>query len=384
MQPRKKSIQSINPRRVLENGGADELAALLQSAGYVPQAAPLGDLAESLAARIPLLVEGPRGAGKTKLAEALAESCNLNLYYLACMDGLCLSDILFQWDAAGQNQFVVQSLQSGVSFAEARAQVWSREFLILGEALAAFSENETDDFPNVLVIDEIDKLPERSEDSLLQLLARGYAHVPRLRPEARVGLTDEKRELPIVILTSNDMRSGVSGPLRSRCLYTYINAPSPEEEVVILKSQVPEASDQLLAELVKATAYIRQMPSISEKNKPGLRETVSLLEALVGKKIETLTAAEIESHACYLAKQGKDRRSLLEAKGALAYAARAPHRLHDENIRCGLEMFRRKTAAPGENENQMINKPLTAEGSFSNGIREILQSNKYVALASQK
>ena len=60
----------------------DALADMLASTGYIIQRRILIDLAHTLRSRKPWLIEGPRGGGKTALAEALAKACNLSTFYL--------------------------------------------------------------------------------------------------------------------------------------------------------------------------------------------------------------------------------------------------------------------------------------------------------------
>ena len=194
------------------------------------------------------------------------------------------------------------------------------------------------------MIDEIDKLSETAEDMLLGLLGRGFAHIPRLQPTSIVG-RPVAQPYPIVILTSNNMRSGVSGPLRSRCLFTFIAPPTPAEEVAILKANCPLAPDQLLAQVVKLLSYIRLMPNIAERNKPGLRESIALLGGLHRAAALELKEPVITRFLTYLGKQESDRNSLLAARAALAQTARQPNAKLDEALRHGLAAYTAKLAA---------------------------------------
>src|SRR5215510_15645336 len=152
------SKPSIDPREVIESEGVNSLAELLAGAGYVIQRRALIDLAHALRSRKPLLIEGPRGGGKTALAEALAAGCNLSSFYLQGMEGLTLADVLYDWDREGQTQMVRQELAAGTKLREAQDKQWSREFLILGEALGAFEYAGARDDTPILIIDEADKL----------------------------------------------------------------------------------------------------------------------------------------------------------------------------------------------------------------------------------
>ncbi len=89
------SKPSIDPREVIEHEGVNALADLLVNAGYVIQRRALIDLAHALRSRKPLLIEGPRGGGKTALAESLALTCNLTSFYLQGIDDLTIADVLY-------------------------------------------------------------------------------------------------------------------------------------------------------------------------------------------------------------------------------------------------------------------------------------------------
>lgn len=168
--------------------------------------------------------------------------CNLTSFYLQGMDDLTIADVLYSWDREAQTQMVRQELAAGTSLKEAQAKQFSREYLILGEALAAFEYADMDVDPPVLILDEADKLTEKIEDMLLQLLGRGCAHVPRF---GNIGVRDRSR-WPIVILLSNDIRHDLSSPLRSRCIFTRLDPPAPREEVRILHARAPMASPDLI------------------------------------------------------------------------------------------------------------------------------------------
>jgi MoxR-like ATPase len=304
MQPNAPHLPAINPRALLTESGEEALADLLRGTGYVIQRAMLRDLAHALRSCLPWLIEGPRGGGKTALAEALAAACNLPVYYLQGMEGLTLADVLYDWDREGQTQWVRQAMAAGLSFADGRAGQWSREFLKLGEALAAYEHAARDEVVPILICDEFDKMSEKLEDMLLQLFARGYAHVPRL---GEIGVQDQSR-WPVVILLSNDQRHDLSAPMRSRCLYSWLPPPTPREEVRILQARCPQAARPLLVKMVKLINGIRSLPGIIDK--PGLRESIALLRALVVAGHTDLNVDRLEQHLCFLAKRHLDLENL--------------------------------------------------------------------------
>lgn len=327
MQPRDPSLPSIDPRQVIRQQGVNGLADLLAATGYIIQLRMLIDLSHAIRSRKPLLIEGPRGGGKTALAEALAKACNLSMFYLQGMDGLGLAGVLYSWDREAQTQMVRQELAAGSSLIEAQARQFTREYLILGEALGAFDYASYSETVPVLIINEADKLTEKIEDMLLQLLGRGWAHVPRF---GNIGVRDS-RSWPIVILLSNDIRHDLSAPLRSRCLFSWLEPPTPREEVRILRARVPQAKPDLLRSVTKLINCIRRdMPAV--RDKPGLRESIDLLEALARDRVESLTAEVIDEYLCFIGKRQKELMNLRQGIARLEFAVHAPDREIDEWI----------------------------------------------------
>jgi len=309
----------INPRKLLDESGEQVLADLLSGTGYVIQRGMLHDLCHVLRSGLPWLIEGPRGGGKTALAEALAEACNLPMFYLQGMEGLTLVDVLYDWDREAQTQWVRQAVAMGSGFEEARAGQWTREFLLLGEALAAYETAAQQDAVPILICDEFDKVSEKIEDMLLQLFARGYAHIPRF---GGIGVRDQSR-WPVVILLSNDQRHDLSSPMRSRCLYSWLPPPAPREEVRILKARCPQASRLLLGKMVRLINAVRNLPGITDK--PGLRESISLLSALTNEGCDDLSIAEIERHLCFLARRRLDLENLRKSLARVEVMMNAPN-----------------------------------------------------------
>lgn len=304
MRPHDPNRLVINPRKLLVEGYEQGLADLLRSTGYVIQQNLLKDLSHVLRNCTPWLIEGPKGGGKTALAEALAEACNLPVFYLQGMEGLTLADVLYDWDREAQTQWVRQGLATGHDLEQARAAQWTREFLILGEALAAYEFAARDEALPILICDEFDKVSEKIEDMLLQLFARGYACVPRY---GEIGVRDQAR-WPIVILLSNDQRHDLSSPMRSRCLYSWLGSPQPREEARILRARCPQASRHQLIKMVKMINAIRALPGLIDK--PGLRETIALLKSIVAECRPDFTIREIEDRLCFLAKRRLDLENL--------------------------------------------------------------------------
>ncbi len=318
MQPHNPARLVINPRSLLIEGYEPALAHLLRATGYVIQQNLLRDLSHVLRNCIPWLIEGPKGGGKTALAEALAEGCNLPVFYLQGMEGLTLADVLYDWDREGQTQWVRQAVSMGMELEEARAGQWRREFLILGEALAAYEFAAQNEALPILICDEFDKVSEKIEDMLLQLFARGYACIPRY---GEIGVRDQART-PIVILLSNDQRHDLSSPMRSRCLYSWLDSPHPQEEARILRARCPQASRRQLLKMVKLINAIRGLPGLIDK--PGLRETIALLKSILADCQPDFTIREIEARLCFLAKRRLDLQNLRKSLARIEVMMESP------------------------------------------------------------
>jgi MoxR-like ATPase len=322
----------IDPRRLVREHGRDALAALVaRESGYIFQLRPLKDLCQSLKSGMPLLAEGERGGGKTEMVDALAHSCNRPYFELQGMDDLGLKDILFEWDEAGQNNFVVQSVASSqLTLEEARRRQWGKEFLTLGEILKAYEHLAITGIVPVVKLDEFEKLPQVCQAFFYQLFTDGHASIPRLTENnGHIGVSKDE-EKPIVILTSNNQHV-VHPPLRSRCVYTKVRLPTDFEEARILHSRVPTAPPDLLTQVVKVVRYIRvMMPTV--RDKPGLRESIALLRALLTEEIETLTVEVIDDHLGFIARGADDLANLELGLPRLERAAQMPDGVIEEMV----------------------------------------------------
>ena len=324
MELRDPNRPSIDPRRLVRERGNQALADLLAATGYIPQLHTLSDVSLALRQFHPILFGGPRGSGKTSLGEGLAQSCNLTLFYVAGVEGLTVREILGSWRHRAQERASQQLVRKGVDITVARTLVWTEEFYELGEFLEAFAyakkAADRHEPPPVLIIDEVEKLELKIQNLLLQPLARGWANVPKL--DGVIGVR-RREEMPIVVLTTNNLRM-LSEPLRSRCFVTWMELAKPEEEVRILRARVPQASRYLVSAAVKITQLIKcDMPQV--RDKPGLRESIDLLTALVDDGVTLLTEDVIAEYLACLGKEQKELSSLREALARLEEAANEPH-----------------------------------------------------------
>lgn len=311
--PPKPDKPQFNPRDVLHIGGQQAIAEGLERTGYRIQADLLSDYEQVLRSGKVWMIEGEPGAGKSAVAFATQAAFNMTMFPVQGMSELTLGDILYEWDRKAQNQFVIQSVQAGAkSLEEAQATQNEIRFLKMGRALHAFHHaNQTKKVP-LFFFDEVDKLPEHLQDMLLGLLECGYAYVPHYNKP--IGVYDEEtgksdRALwPLVIFTSNNLRFKLSPPFRSRCFYSWLDKPTPQEEVEILRARVPEASPQLVRAVTKINESIKAIPGV--QNKPGLRELIDLLSAFVRDEVKVVDENVLVRYLGYLAKQQSQIKSL--------------------------------------------------------------------------
>jgi MoxR-like ATPase len=234
----------------------------LGQVGYLADEAAA--LVSFLAQRLgkPVLVEGPAGVGKTELAKALSRATGRRLVRLQCYEGLDEAKALYEWNYRKQ-LLRIQAEASGEAeptegaWERTRADIFSEEFLFTRPLLEAISADD----PVVLLIDEIDKTDQEFEAMLLEVLSDFQISIPEL------GVI-EARTRPIVVLTSNNSRE-LTEALKRRCLYLWLDYPSVERELEIVRLHAPELDEALAHRLVEIVHLVRQLdlkkpPSIAE------------------------------------------------------------------------------------------------------------------------
>jgi MoxR-like ATPase len=241
----------------------------------------------------PILVEGPAGVGKTDLAKVLAASLNHELIRLQCYEGLDEGKALYEWEYAKQLLYTqilkdkisevlvgAQGLAQAVERIAAEDEVFFSERFVLPRPLmrAITSTN-----PIVLLIDEIDKADAEFEAFLLELLSDFQVTVPEIG-------TFKAKQIPLVILTSNNARE-MSDALKRRCLHLYIDFPSKEQELAIVRLKVPEAADQLNQEIINVVQSLRKLDL---KKTPGISETLDWVKALTLLNVQNLDNALVD------------------------------------------------------------------------------------------
>lgn len=241
------------------------LTAALEKTGYLPDQGIATAAFLAMAMRRPLLLEGAPGAGKTALAQALAEITSAALVRLQCYEGIEAAQALYDWDFPRQVLHLRAAELGPRSELDAiEESLYTERFLIERPILRALRHS-----PSVLLIDEIDRADDEFEAFLLEVLTDFAVTIPELgRVEATVA--------PLVILTSNRTRE-LHDALKRRCLYHWVEHPSLEREVAILRARMPEISLRLARQVAFAVAKLR----VAELLKPpGVAESLDWARAL--------------------------------------------------------------------------------------------------------
>jgi MoxR-like ATPase len=227
----------------------------------------------------PLLLEGEAGVGKTEAAKALAGALDTPLIRLQCYDGIDAAEALYEWNYPRQ--------LLAIRLAEASAEkltatdLFSREYLVSRPLLRALEHPGPR--PAVLLIDEIDRADDDFEAFLLELLAEAAVTIPELG-------TVRADVPPAIVLTSNRTRD-LHDAVKRRCLYQWIDYPSPERELEIVRRRVPAAAHSLAVQVVTAVAKMR---SGDVQKPPGIAEAIDWLAALDLLGVEALDAGTID------------------------------------------------------------------------------------------
>jgi MoxR-like ATPase len=303
---------SAERRGLLPEGveGPDDLRRLLDDHGYLADdglatAAYLG-----LALSRPLFLEGEAGVGKTALAKALADNLGAPLIRLQCYEGIDAAQALYDWD------FPRQLLHLRTAEAAGRAQqedveqledeLYSRRFLVARPLLQALETS-----PSVLLVDEVDRADDEFEAFLLEVLSDFTVSIPELG-------TVHADVPPVAIVTSNRTRE-VHDALKRRCLYHWVEHPSFEREVAIVRRRLPEATQRLATEVAPAVQQLRGQDLLKP---PGVAETLDWTEALLA-----LGAQRLDPHLATMTlgsvlkyREDQDRARGLDFGGLLAEA----------------------------------------------------------------
>jgi MoxR-like ATPase len=253
----------------------DDLLARLDAADYLADRGLATALFLAVGLPQPILLEGEAGVGKTEAAKALARVLETPLLRLQCYEGIDASEALYEWNYPRQLLAIRLAEARGAAVDE--TDLFGPEYLIARPLLQAIEHDGPR--PAVLLVDEIDRADDEFEAFLFELLAESTVTIPELG-------TRHAAFAPIVVLTSNRTRD-LHDALKRRCLYHWIDYPSLEQAVRIVRRRVPEASKELAEQAAVAVERVR---SLDVQKQPGVAETIDWVAALRLLGVERLDA----------------------------------------------------------------------------------------------
>jgi MoxR-like ATPase len=247
----------------------------------------------------PLLLEGEAGVGKTEAAKSLALVLDTPLIRLQCYEGIDAAEALYEWNYPRQLLSIRLADASGTSLGE--DDLFGPDYLIRRPLLRALEHPGPR--PAVLLIDEIDRADDDFEAFLLELLAEASVTIPEIG-------TIRATHPPIIVLTSNRTRD-LHDAVKRRCLYHWIDYPTPQREVEIVRLRVKGSSETLAVAVANAVSRMRQS---DVQKPPGVAESIDWLAALNLLGIERLDAAAVDITLGSVLKYGEDQ-ELIRAAG---------------------------------------------------------------------
>lgn len=222
----------------------------------------------SIALEKPLLIKGEPGTGKTMLAEAIADSLNMELIIWGIKSTTKAQEGLYVYDT-------VQRLYDS-QFGEGNvADI--KQYIKLGKLGEAFSAERQ----VVLLIDEIDKADLEFPNDLLWELDKMEFYINETKE------TIKTKHRPIVIITSNAEKELPDAFLR-RCIFHYIEFPNAEKMEEIIRVHFGDIDRKLCEKALETFYEIRGMKELQKK--PSTSELLDWLQALMisGVNIKTI------------------------------------------------------------------------------------------------
>jgi MoxR-like ATPase len=270
----------------------DDLVLRFEQLGYITDRALATAVFLVTKLGKPLLIEGHAGLGKTEVAKVLASSLGTRLIRLQCYEGLDINSAVYEWNY--QKQLLAIKIEEKIerTVEEKEKHIFGKEFLLERPLLQSILAEEASP---VLLIDEIDRADEAFEAFLLELLSDFQITVPEMG-------SIKAKHVPYVILTSNRTRE-LSDALKRRCFYHWIDYPSFEKEMKIVRGRLPGIEEQLGGQVVRFVQAVRQLDLAKP---PGVTETLDCAQSVMTLGKHRLDVQAVEETIGCVAKSMED------------------------------------------------------------------------------
>ena len=270
----------------------DTLIQRFEQLGYVTDRALATAVYLVTKLQKPLLIEGHAGVGKTEVAKVLAAMLQTRLIRLQCYEGLDVNSAVYEWNYQKQLLAIKIEEKTEQTVEEKEKHIFGKEFLLERPLLQSIL---ADDASPVLLIDEIDRADEAFEAFLLELLSDFQITVPEMG-------TIKAKYVPYVILTSNRTRE-LSDALKRRCFYHWIDYPSFEKEMKIVRARLPGIEEELGVQVVRFVHAVRQLDLTKP---PGVTETLDCAQSAMSLGKHRLDVELVEETLGCVAKSQED------------------------------------------------------------------------------
>jgi len=255
--------------KVTELNTVDDIRSSLDDHHYIANRSLATSIFLSLKMEKPIFLEGEPGVGKTEIGKVLAQVLDTNLIRLQCYEGLDVHNAIYEWNYSRQIlQIRMMEAEGQKDKEKISKEIFGSEFLIKRPLYQAIDYDG--DNPPVLLIDELDRADEEFEAFLLEILSDFQISIPEIG-------TIKTEKPPVVVITSNRTRE-IHDALKRRCLYHWIEYPSAEQELEIVRRKIPEVNDTLGKQVVAFVQAVRQKDFYKL---PGIAETLDWANALI-------------------------------------------------------------------------------------------------------
>ena len=255
--------------KVTELNSVDDIRSSLDDHHYIANRSLATSIYLSLKMEKPIFLEGEPGVGKTEIGKVLAQVLDTNLIRLQCYEGLDVHNAIYEWNYSRQIlQIRMMEAEGQKDKEKISKEIFGSEFLIKRPLYQAIDYDG--DNPPVLLIDELDRADEEFEAFLLEILSDFQISIPEIG-------TIKTEKPPVVVITSNRTRE-IHDALKRRCLYHWIEYPSAEQELEIVRRKIPEVNDTLGKQVVAFVQAVRQKDFYKL---PGIAETLDWANALI-------------------------------------------------------------------------------------------------------